>query len=92
MKANFFVPQANDGVFNKIRFLELDQDQATKLVEKYNDDCKKHLKADVVDLTSESDRRVTPPVSRRKASRSPNRSPPRRRRRSRSRDRRKSEF
>lgn len=90
MKADFFVPQANDGVFNKIRFLELDQEKATKLVEEYNEECKKFLKADVVDLTKDNERRVTPPVSRRKASRSPARSPPRRRRRSRSREKRRS--
>ena len=91
LKAEFFVPQANDGVFNKIRFLELEQEQATKLVENYNEENKKFLKADVVDLT-DSDRRVTP-TRKRSPGREGSRDSRRRRRsrtRSRSRDRRRS--
>lgn len=91
LKAQFFVPQANDGVFNKIRFLELEQEQATKLVEKYNEENRQYLKTDVVDLT-DNDRRVTP-TRKRSPGREGSRDSRRRRRsrtRSRSRDRRRS--
>ena len=87
MKANFIIPTATDDIFNKVRHLELDEREASELVEKYNEDFKDFLiKTPVVDLT-ESDRksverRVTPP---RRESRSKDRS----RDRSRSRDRRR---
>ena len=82
MKAEIFVPEGNDGVFNKVKFLELAQEEATKLVEEYNKEFKSFLKKPepVVDLTN----RVTPPVDRK---RSRSRSPRKRRSRSKSRDR-----
>ena len=43
MKANFYMPKADDGVFNKIRHLELEDDKATALVEQYNSDFKDYV-------------------------------------------------
>ena len=43
MKANFYMPKADDGVFNKIRHLELEEDKATALVEQYNSEFKDYV-------------------------------------------------
>ena len=43
MKANFYMPKADDGVFNKIRHLELEEDKATTLVEQYNSEFKDYV-------------------------------------------------
>ena len=36
MKANFSIPHENEGLFDKITFLELQRDEAQDLVEQYN--------------------------------------------------------
>ena len=43
MKANFYMPKADDGVFNKIRHLELEEEKATSLVEQYNSEFKDYV-------------------------------------------------
>ena len=40
MKANFYLPQQDDGIFNKVRHLGLAAEQAVALVDKYNADYK----------------------------------------------------
>jgi len=36
MKANFSIPHENEGLFDKITFLELQREEAQDLVEQYN--------------------------------------------------------
>ena len=43
MKANFYIPQQNDGVFNKVRHLELDEAKSAALVEAYNKEFKEYI-------------------------------------------------
>ena len=40
MKANFILPQQSDDIFNKVRHLELPEQEAQTLVDKYNEDFK----------------------------------------------------
>ena len=37
------MPKADDGVFNKIRHLELEEEKATSLVEQYNSEFKDYV-------------------------------------------------